>query len=204
MNEKELIRSQTTFDEKRFRKTFTIISILIALIPLTVWFIILLLDNALWYFFEGLLWIFGGSDGESFLCACAGIGIYAVFHIIKKIICKYNKFELVVTDKRVYGNTSFGKQVDLPLDSVSAVAIYRNNGISVATSSGKILFNKIKNRAEIYQIISSLLVNRQRKELSQKESIDNVDEIKKLKELLDMGIITQEEFDKKKKELLGL
>lgn len=32
----------------------------------------------------------------------------------------------------------------------------------------------------------------------------NLDEIKKLKELLDMGAITQEEFDTKKKELLGL
>jgi predicted Zn-dependent peptidase len=30
------------------------------------------------------------------------------------------------------------------------------------------------------------------------------DEIKKFKELLDMDIITQEEFDAKKKELLGL
>ena len=30
------------------------------------------------------------------------------------------------------------------------------------------------------------------------------DELKKLKELLDMGIITQEEFDAKKKQLLGL
>ena len=32
----------------------------------------------------------------------------------------------------------------------------------------------------------------------------NLDEIKKLKELLDMGAINQEEFDKKKKELLEL
>ena len=30
------------------------------------------------------------------------------------------------------------------------------------------------------------------------------DELKKYKELLDMGIITQEEFDAKKKQLLGL
>ena len=29
-------------------------------------------------------------------------------------------------------------------------------------------------------------------------------ELKKMKELLDMGIITQEEFDAKKKQLLGL
>ena len=33
---------------------------------------------------------------------------------------------------------------------------------------------------------------------------DNLDKIKKLKELLDMGAITQEEFDEKKKELLNL
>lgn len=31
-----------------------------------------------------------------------------------------------------------------------------------------------------------------------------IDELKKLKELLDMGIVTQEEFDAKKKQLLGL
>ena len=30
------------------------------------------------------------------------------------------------------------------------------------------------------------------------------EELKKMKELLDMGIITQEEFDAKKKQLLGL
>ena len=35
-------------------------------------------------------------------------------------------------------------------------------------------------------------------------NIDKYEEIKKLKELLDMNIITQEEFDKKKKELLNL
>ena len=35
-------------------------------------------------------------------------------------------------------------------------------------------------------------------------SISDADELKKFKELLDMGIISQEEFDAKKKQLLGL
>lgn len=35
-------------------------------------------------------------------------------------------------------------------------------------------------------------------------AISNFDELKKIKELLDLGILTQEEFDTKKKELLGL
>ena len=34
--------------------------------------------------------------------------------------------------------------------------------------------------------------------------VNPYEEIKKLKELLDMGILSQEEFDKKKKELLNL
>ncbi len=40
------------------------------------------------------------------------------------------------------------------------------------------------------------------KKSNKKESHSNLDEIKKLKELLDMDAITQEEYDKKKKELL--
>lgn len=35
-------------------------------------------------------------------------------------------------------------------------------------------------------------------------AVSPMDELKKLKELLDMGIVTQEEFDAKKKQLLGL
>lgn len=41
-------------------------------------------------------------------------------------------------------------------------------------------------------------------QFSNNTSFDNYDELKKLKELLDMGIITQKEFEIKKKELLGL
>ena len=36
------------------------------------------------------------------------------------------------------------------------------------------------------------------------QAASSADELKKMKELLDMGIITQEEFDAKKKQLLGL
>ena len=41
-------------------------------------------------------------------------------------------------------------------------------------------------------------------EKSQQNETDRFTEIKKYKELLDEGIISQEEFEKKKKELLGL
>ena len=122
-----------------------------------------------------------------------------------------SKMQIVVTDKRVYGKTSFGKQVDLPLDSISAVGTSVFKGIAVGTSSGRIKFLGISNRNEIYEEIKKILADRQTKEVKASAPVTNItqaqssaDELKKFKELLDSGIITQEEFDAKKKQLLGL
>ena len=57
-------------------------------------------------------------------------------------------------------------------------------------------FNKTKN--SVSNLFSKLGNNKDKSE------IDPVEEIKKYKELLDSGIINQEEFNKKKKELLKL
>lgn len=121
-----------------------------------------------------------------------------------------SKMEITVTDKRVYGKSGFGKRVDLPLDSISAVATGAFKGLAVASSSGKIKFMGIKNRDEIHEIISDLLLKRQSKPvvapttIKQEVQQSSADELKKFKELLDSGIITQEEFEAKKKQLLGL
>ena len=119
------------------------------------------------------------------------------------------KSQIFVTDKRVYGTAIFGKRVDLPLDAISAVGISAFKGISITTSSGAIQFLLITNRDEIHSEISKLLVARQDKVASQSatthETVSTTaDELKKYKELLDGGAITQEEFDTKKKQLLGL
>lgn len=119
-------------------------------------------------------------------------------------------YELVVTDKRVYGKVAFGKRVDLPVDSVSATAtISLFKGVSVSTSSGKISFLAIKNANEIYEVINNLLVERQQAKTPNTgttivQNSDEADMLKKYKDLLDSGVITQEEFDAKKKQLLGL
>ena len=122
-------------------------------------------------------------------------------------------YSLTVTNKRIYGKTWFGKRVDLPVDSVSAIGtIALFKGISVATSSGKISFLLIKNSNEVYQELKKLIVDRQEKNAENKpieiiketSAPSNADELKKYKDLLVSGIITQEEFDAKKKQLLGL
>lgn len=141
------------------------------------------------------------------------------------ITWKISSYKMTVTDMRIFGKTSFGRRVDLPLDSISAIGTSVFKGIAVATSSGKIKFAFIKNRDEIHKVISDLLIERQNSSIKQAAkpafqpvpnsfanipavavngTVNGTEEIKKYKELLDNGIITQEEFDAKKKQLLGL
>lgn len=117
---------------------------------------------------------------------------------------------LVVTNKRIYGKVAFGKRVDLPLDSISAVSmtVILLGGLSVSTSSGRITFFFIPGRAEVHAEISNLIINRQSDlhttTIKQEMPQSGADELKKYKDLLDSGVITQEEFDAKKKSILGL
>ena len=66
----------------------------------------------------------------------------------------------------------------------------------------------IKNRGEIYDVVSKLLVERQNKttitSITQEISKSSADKLKKYKNLLDSGSISQEEFEAKKKQLLNL
>lgn len=120
-----------------------------------------------------------------------------------------SKSSMTITTKRVYGKSVFGKRVDLPIDSISAIGTGLFKSIAVATSSGKISFPMIKNRDEIHKALSDLLIARQEKPtaattIKQEIPQSNADELKKYKDLLDSGIISQAEFDAKKKQLLGL
>ena len=135
-----------------------------------------------------------------------GIIVLAIIGFI--IYKRWSKVQITVTDKRVFGYTA-GKRVDLPLDSITAVGTGVFSRLSVTTASGAIRFAMLKNRDEIHNAISKLLVERQNKPSStttikQEIPSSNAEELKKFKDLLDSGVITQEEFDTKKKQLLGL
>ena len=80
--------------------------------------------------------------------------------------------------------------------------------IAVASSSGLTKFSFIGNYAEIGKVLSELINKRQDKTETvvsePKAANSNMDDLVKLKNLLDAGIITAEEFEAKKKQLLGL
>lgn len=116
--------------------------------------------------------------------------------------------QIVVTEDKVYGIAIFGNRVDIPLDSISAVNYFDLfSVVGVSSPSDTIRFPFIPNAKEVHTKINELIINRQdnKKNLNN----DNVkvgapEELKKYKELLDMGAITQEEYDKKKKKILDL
>lgn len=148
---------------------------------------------------------------KSFFSVFPSALMIATFFAIIIVVRMLEKIELTVTDKRVYGCTSLGKRVDLPIDSISAVASSSiKKGITIKTSSGAISFAFLNNYQEFHSKISKLILERQEKKIvnipivKQEPTQSNADELKKYKDLLDNGVITQEEFDQKKKQLLGL
>lgn len=135
--------------------------------------------------------------------------VFIIIWIIAIIfITAFSKTELFVTDTKVYGISVFNKRIDLPIDMITAVGTGFFNTITISTASGVIKFSYLKNRDKIHECINNLLTNRQKKENNSKPTIkqeiplSNADELKKYKELLDMGVITQEEFNTKKRQLL--
>lgn len=109
------------------------------------------------------------------------------------------------------GDAFPGKCADIPVDSVSSVGKCILNTIYAASASGRILFTFLDNSETAFEEINKLLVTRQKN--AKNEKTDNVvnhiplsaaDEIKKFNPLCQEGIITKEEFDQKKKELLNL
>lgn len=149
------------------------------------------------YFVDG--WVFNYALGW-FIVFCASIVLSIIFYFF------LNRCNLTVTDKRVYGKMNFGLRVDLPFDKISSIGSGFLNSLVVATSSNKIHFWLLKNRKEVYDIINNVLIERQSNEniIKQETPKSNADELKKYKQLLDENIITQEEFNAKKKQLLDL
>lgn len=135
------------------------------------------------------------------LCFIAAV-VIGIMYLVNR------KCEMQITENNVKGKTLFGKEVVLPLYMVSAYSTRKFlSVIAVATASGTTKFALIGNYKEIGEVLAKKINARQQNtETSPKQSADNaaMEDIVKLKSLLDAGVITKEEFDAKKKQLLGL
>lgn len=93
-------------------------------------------------------------------------------------------------------------RIKITLNSMSDPVTYINL-ITTPTKTSSFVYKSIEEIAQ--QILSVFSVILQEKDAgTESQANSSADEIRKYKELLDDGIITQEEFDVKKKQLLGL
>ena len=129
--------------------------------------------------------------------------IFGIYFLVMSVLVK--KTNLTVTNKKVYGKCPNSPQVNIPIKNISAVATFdRNKTLSVTATNGLLSFPGIKNYQEIKEVLLKLIEEKDNSTNLNQNNASSSDELKKLKELLDMGIISQEEFDAKKKQLLGL
>lgn len=133
----------------------------------------------------------GLTDGNTWLMVCT------------------NKRVLMLDKGMIYGL----KLIDIPLDRINSIS--HSKGILLGTISltDGATTRKIENISNTTIAFFADTVNREVEKYKQSQkapvnqivnSISTADELLKFKELLDMGVLTQEEFDTKKKELLGL
>ena len=97
------------------------------------------------------------------------------------------------------------------VDNVLAITYLDKDGTEILLRlemlTGTTVYNQAKTCLAMLDVLRQhKILNRLNKQNSNPVigALSNADELKKFKDLLDAGIISQEEFDAKKKDLLGL
>lgn len=148
----------------------------------------------------------------NFSCFYGYILIVGIIAAVVGIIMKTNteKCEITVTNEAISGKLPHGKDVNIPLNHITAINRSSFNGISITSIGNVSNFHCIENQEEVMKAISFLLANpQQNTQPAQNGSApaangSEAEQLKRLKDLLDAGVLTQEEFDAKKKQVLGL
>lgn len=95
-------------------------------------------------------------------------------------------------------------QIKLNINNFDNPCVYVNYITRKIKSNSQMAKDLIKMCDEDLAKLEIILKKDETPEPQENQSKDPIEEVKKLKELLDMGILTQDEFDMKKKELLNL
>lgn len=118
----------------------------------------------------------------------------------------YNK-ELVIDGNTILCKKGKKTAKQFMIKDVKSVQNKSLKGIKISGNGVRYSIILVKNRDEIKQAIMdkvTALAERAEQNLNVVMNNTSAEDIKKFKELLDSGVITQEEFEAKKKQLLGL
>lgn len=126
-------------------------------------------------------------------------------HFILYITARNN--ELILTNYKITGTYNRHLSLNIPIDSISSVSKGWQGSLCITCAGNKYNISFVGNRDAFCSKLNSLLNDRTQQAIKGSLIVkqgSNFDEIAKLKQLLDNGVITQEEFEAKKKQLLDL
>lgn len=136
----------------------------------------------------------------------------AIFHFI--IYKTYNRVSIEVTNYKVKCTYGLKDEMNIPIDSISSVTMNSSflSAIGFTCAGNAYKMSYIENRKEIFDMVNKLLAERSinksnsfmTKFVDEQNNGDITTELKRFKKLLDEGLITEEEYDAKKKQLLNL
>jgi hypothetical protein len=116
---------------------------------------------------------------------------------------------LLATDRRVlfYAKKVTGHDVEsFPYSLVSSIVEGKNlmgHNVQVIAPGHQVEVKWIKNAAELANVVKTARERMGQPAVPAKSETDPVEQLRKLGELRDAGIVTPEEFERKKEELLG-
>lgn len=160
------------------------------------------------------------DGGMLFLVIFLNIFIFAIVPLIYLLINRRKRklTELTANEKEIVGSyTGFIPiskiTLKMPIEKIDNIAavknfffLYTGKALRIASTSGVIRIPYVLNADEIVAFISEMIEKAKGSpKVAQPErpQTDATDSLKKLAELRDAGIITEEEFNQKKNELLG-
>lgn len=87
--------------------------------------------------------------------------ITIIFLTIAIAVLYYKAFsqeQIIITNKRIYGEMPFGKKFNLPINNISSIELCIMKGITIQSYSNKVKFKMINNNDEIYKVLSKLII----------------------------------------------
>ena len=168
-----------------------------------------LLDEAGYGNKSAYTWVSYGTFAQYYLhegkvFAIVILILFAVLGTASLLYSNDKKTELSILDNAIIGKKSNGKTVQFLLKDITSVETTKTHGLRITGAGIKYDIHLIQNSEEMKNKIMDMLAKIQHKQPVVAVVGSSVRDIKEYKELLDAGIITQEEFDAKKKELLNL
>lgn len=161
-------------------------------------------DDMETYLMHGTFWQYLFNNKFEFVLFIVILLLFIMLLIGSILYIADKKAELVIYENEIIGKKIDGKTVQFLLKDIKSVETTKTQGLKITGAGIKYDIHLIENAEEMKNILMDMLAKVQHEQPVVAVVGSSANDIKEYKELLDAGIITQEEFDKKKKQLLGL